>query len=216
MKKLITLLAVAGLVLAFAPAVQAQVVIPTPGVPYRLMFVTTSTTDATLSADITTYNTIADAEGDIVLASDWKVYGGTAAVGARVNTGALVSGDGGYSAAIDVPIYTLDGDRVAADNTALWTGIMENGLTLNTGGTPAFNQFAYTGCLPGGDAIAAGGSAFSGPLGDTQSISGALTTRVGGAGILVARKETYHPDANPIIALSGVIGGNVGTLILVE
>jgi len=208
-KRNITLLTAFAAAVAFASTAQADVITaPTDGYtgPYRLMFVTTATTLST-STDIGTYNTFADTRGDLVLSGDWKVLGGTATISARDNTGALATGDAGYSAAIDVPIYTLDGDRVFANNTELWTGINLNKLTLNTGADPAFNQFAFTGFLPGGDIIALGGSNYSGPLGETiGKISGALTTRVGGTGIWVAAHEDYHPDANPIIALSGVIG----------
>jgi hypothetical protein len=195
------------MVFALAPAAQAAPItapVDRYSGPYRLMFITTATTDAT-SQNIGDYNLIADTAGDLVLAGDWKVLGGTGTVGARDNTGALATGDTSYSAAIDVPIYTLSGLRVALNNTALWSGVMEVNLRDQTGAIPSFNHPIHTGFRPGGDIIAPGGSNFGGPLGElTGNVSGALGTRVGAPGIFVANYP--RTDSIALLALSSVIG----------
>jgi hypothetical protein len=215
MKKLITLFAIAGLVLALAPAAQAAPVTdpslfnPDPAGPYRLMFVTTATTDATSTDLAGVYNPIAQTAGDAVFAGHtWTAVAGNHLVSARTNTGALVSGDAGYSAAIDVPIYTANGNLVAADNAALWAGAGVNRMADQLGVAPGFdNQSAWGGWLAGGDIIpAASGSLFDGPLGET----------VGNPTTFRTYKEPWDwgsatvATTLPLVSLSSVIGGGGG------
>ncbi|MBT3296870.1 MAG: hypothetical protein HN383_16495 [Verrucomicrobia bacterium] len=130
MKKMIKLFAVLGMVLALAPAANAQTTSVVPfgyAGDYRIIFTTSGTYDA-VPTDIATYNgrvqTAAAATSgnaiDLSGVSGWKMIGSTAAMNAKANTGTLLSGDGGYSAANDVPIYNVNGVRVADDNAALW------------------------------------------------------------------------------------------------
>ncbi|GBF56010.1 hypothetical protein N0824_03896 [Microcystis sp. 0824] len=114
--------------LATAGAAQAAlVVVPTdlaPGAQYRLVFVTAGTRDAT-STDINDYNTfvtnqvtgsaLANALSGAGLTTTWKAIGSTSATSAKVNTGT----DGSQP---DVPIYLIDGNRVANNNNDLWDG----------------------------------------------------------------------------------------------
>ena len=102
---------------------------PTTGVPwaagdtYRLIFVTSTTTDAT-STDISTYNAfvqgVADAAGlgtSSAGSVTWSAVGSTATVDARDNTG--TAGAGGS------PILLMDGTTIIADDNAdLWDGIV--------------------------------------------------------------------------------------------
>ena len=101
----------------------APVTVPaelSPGAQYRLVFVTSATTDA-LSADIDYYNTIATSVANSVpqlaqLGTTWKIIGSTPAIDARVNT----STD--PSSSMGVPIFRLDGAMVASSNADLWDG----------------------------------------------------------------------------------------------
>ena len=103
----------------------------TTGDQYRLVFLTSTTTDAT-SADIATYN--AFVQGVAVtagLGGTWNIVGSTVTVDARDNTGTN-PGDG-----VGVPIFLMDGmTSIANDNADLWNGIGasvdfdENGVAL--------------------------------------------------------------------------------------
>jgi len=176
-KRNITLFTAIAAAAAFASSAQAAVVLPTDayvtgGGAYRLMFVTTATTTGTSSDLTNVYNPIAQTAGDIVLSGHtWTAVAGTSTVSARTNTGAFVVGDGAsYSAAMDVPIYTTNGNRVAANNAALWAGAGENRMADQLGVVPGFSDaYAWGGWLAGGDIIpaASGSSNFSGPLGET-------------------------------------------------
>jgi hypothetical protein len=214
MKKLITLFAVLGMVLALAPAAQAAPVTnpasfnPVPLGNYRLMFVTTATTTGSSTDLAGVYNPIAQTAGnDVLLGHTWTALVGSSTVSARTNTGAYVVGDGGlYSAAIDVPIYTTNGTRIADNNAALWAGAGKDGNQTadQLGVTPGFsNDSAWGGWLAGGDIIpAASGSNFSGPMGET----------VGNTSSFRTYKEPWdfgsftQSTTLPLVSLSGVIG----------
>jgi hypothetical protein len=125
--------ALATLVTAGA-AQAALVVVPAdlaPGTQYRLVFVTNGTRDAT-SFDINDYNTfVTNQVTGSALATQlttagfnlgtitWKAIASTQAGGsstgvtARDNTGTNPSSTG-------VPIYLIDGNRVANNNADLW------------------------------------------------------------------------------------------------
>ena len=129
--------------LGTAGAAQAAlVVVPTglnPGDQYRLVFVTDGTRDAT-STNIDDYNKFVtnDARGgtpgidtalDVALNAagfnpntiEWKAIGSTDSVAARDNTGTNPSSTG-------VPIYLIDGNRVANNNADLWDGSILTGI----------------------------------------------------------------------------------------
>ena len=97
-----------------------------PGDPYRLILVTSGMTQA-LSPDIDYYNDFVDGYGDAVLASDWRAIGSTMLVNARDNTG--TTGSGG------VPLYRLDGQRVANDYADLWDESLITPIRYNELGT---------------------------------------------------------------------------------
>lgn len=112
------LIATLGCVLALSPhpfffssgAAEAAVVLRppdlNPGDRYRLVFVTSGKTQAE-SEDIEYYNGFVDGYGDTALDSDWRAIGSTSMVNARDKTDTTGS-DG-------VPLYRLDGERVAND-----------------------------------------------------------------------------------------------------
>ncbi|NCR77087.1 MAG: PEP-CTERM sorting domain-containing protein [Microcystis aeruginosa K13-06] len=122
--------------LGTSAAQAALVVVPpglNPGDQYRLVFVTDGTRDAT-SSDIDDYNnfvtnevtgsplaTALTAAGFTPSAITWKAIGSTDSVAARDNTGTNPSSTG-------VPIYLIDGNRVANNNADLWDGSILTGI----------------------------------------------------------------------------------------
>ena len=121
-----------------------------PGDKYRLVFVTSTTTDAT-SPDINYYNSfvtnVADAVPELLaLHATWTAIGSTSAVSAATNIGATTSG-----------IYRLDGLEVATGTAALFaTGTPTFVPLLNP---PSINQlgdleeeYVWTGSNPDGTA----------------------------------------------------------------
>ena len=129
LKHTIMFAAVAGLVLALAPAARAAPIV-TPGDgytgAYRLAFVTSGVRNAE-SADIEDYNAFVTTAAGLITELDdlnatWKCIGSTSNVSARVNTQTYtVALDGGlYDSALDVPIYTTTGLRMADNNADLW------------------------------------------------------------------------------------------------
>ncbi|GBL15778.1 hypothetical protein MTo_03094 [Microcystis aeruginosa NIES-1211] len=131
--------------LATASAAQAAlVVVPpglAPGAQYRLVFVTSGARDAQ-STDINDYNTFVTNQAtfgtsDIDTALDtalyaagfdpntitWKAIGSTASVAARDNTGTNPS-------SLGVPIYLIDGNRVADNNADLWDGSIQTAISV--------------------------------------------------------------------------------------
>jgi len=110
--------------LGTSAAQAALVVVPTglnPGDQYRLVFVTSGTRNAT-SSNINDYNTfVTNQVTGSALATQlttagfnlgtitWKAIGSTFATSAKVNTGT----DGSQP---DVPIYLIDGNKVANNN----------------------------------------------------------------------------------------------------
>ena len=124
--------ALATLVTASA-AQAALVVVPpglNPGYQYRLVFITDGARDAT-SSNINDYNTfVTNQVTGSALATQlttagfnlgtitWKAIGSTFATSAKVNTGT----DGSQP---DVPIYLIDGNKVANNNADLWDGSIQ-------------------------------------------------------------------------------------------
>ncbi|CCQ53010.1 MULTISPECIES: hypothetical protein [Crocosphaera] len=101
--------------------VQALTLIPSdlnPGDQYRLVFVTSTTRNA-LSTQISDYNAFVDAtakaEDSLLkdLDTTWNAIGSTSTVDARDNTNTNPEEN------IGVPIYLIDGNRVANNNADL-------------------------------------------------------------------------------------------------
>ena len=114
------------------------------GEEYRLVFSTSIQRTAT-SSDIADYNTFGTNVANTVqeledLGTTWKVIGSTAAVDAKDNIGT----------AAGVPIYRLDGNKVADDDADLWDG---DGWTdrlllpigINEKGTAVSDGMVWTG-----------------------------------------------------------------------
>ena len=130
-KQLCFVSGVALATLATAGAAQAALVVVPPGLnpgdQYRLVFVTDGTRNAQ-STDINDYNTFVTNQvtgsplatalttaGFNLGTIQWKAIGSTPTVAARDNTGTNPSSTG-------VPIYLIDGNRVANNNADLWDG----------------------------------------------------------------------------------------------
>jgi len=163
MKKTMSLLAIAGLVLALAPAAQAEPIV-TPGDgyagPYRLVFATSSHPMADASRDMDDFDTDVTAAANAVaellaLGTTWQCLGSTTAIDARDHTGTNPSSTG-------IPIYTTTGLRVADDNADLWDGTIQNAIWLDDGTSPGsdtqviFENATWTGTNSNGTAASSG------------------------------------------------------------
>lgn len=152
-------------------AVQAALIAPTglsPGDQYRLVFVTSTSRDAT-STEVEDYNdfvaNVALSAPDLAaLGTTWKAIVSTLNIAARdnTNTNPLVS--------TGVPIHRIDGELIATNNADLWDGTIANPVRLSELGTfPGFGG-AWTGV-----AIEADGTIFPNPtrvVGGSAPISG--------------------------------------------
>jgi PEP-CTERM motif len=117
-----------------------------PGQKYRLAFVSSGSTQA-LSTSIADYNAFVSAQAlanpELNTITTWTAIGSTFTSDARDNTGTNPNN------AVGVPIYRLDGIRIANDNADLWDGQLLANLSITQFGTSS-NQLAWTGSLPGG------------------------------------------------------------------
>ena len=112
----------------------APVTIPpalSPGDSYRLIFTSSQLRDG-ISSDINVYNifvqTVADAVPELSeLGTTWRVIGSTASVNAIDNTA---------TTGVGVPVYRLDGVRVADNYTDLWDSSIDNLLNVDETGAP--------------------------------------------------------------------------------
>lgn len=96
------------------------------GDQYRLVFVTSTEHDA-ISANIVDYNSLVSAVAAAVpelnaLGTTWRAIGSTESTNARDNTGTNPFVSAG------VPLYRLDGTKIADDNSDLWDA---NGIDAN-------------------------------------------------------------------------------------
>ena len=212
MKKLITLLAVVGMVFALAPAAQAQVSLPDPEVvgAYRVVFVTQNGNMPAHPANIGTLNTFAiDAAATepalVALGTTWSAMAATTVTTVWANTATNPSTDS------SVPIYRVDGVLVADGYSTLWSGTLGNRIDLDqNGNTPTGGTQAYCGFDDLGATVT--GSEWDSTAGPKL---GYYDTTGSWAGM-----ENYYPSSQHIYAISGVIGGDpaapTGTLIQVE
>ena len=160
--------------LGTSAAQAALVVVPpglNPGDQYRLVFVTDGTRDAT-STNIDDYNkfvtnevtgsplaTALTAAGFNLGTITWKAIGSTDSVAARDNTGTNPSSTG-------VPIYLIDGNRVANNNADLWDGSILTGIDRTPQESVGF-FFVWSGTSDDGTV-----SAWGGALGSNVTIVG--------------------------------------------
>jgi hypothetical protein len=106
-----------------------------PGDEYRLAFITLNRTTA-LSMSIATYDEFVTAEANtspqlVGLGTTWQTIGSTSSVSAKIHTDT----DDSPAGANGVPIYRLDGQRIADDYDDLWDGSIQNPLYVAQDGT---------------------------------------------------------------------------------
>jgi hypothetical protein len=148
----IRLLAFGTLVLVTTSSVAAPVTLPpdlNPGEPYRLVFVTSTTRDAT-SSNIGNYNAFVSSVAASVpelaaLGTNWRAIASTASVDARDNTNTNPNTSTG------VPIYNLAGLRVADNYADLWNGTLDAAILYDESGIQA-SQPVWTGSESDGTA----------------------------------------------------------------
>ena len=180
-------------------AVEAAIVtVPTglsPGAKYRLVFVTSTKRDAT-SSNIADYNAFVTSTAEAVpallaLGTTWTAIGSTATVDARDNTGTNPSGLG-------VPVYILNGSKVANDNADLWDGSIQDTVRI-TELDGLWRDWVWTGSTSAGTAHS------TSPLGHDPCAAGDSGSSVGP---IISR---------PIYALSGVVTvPQTGTVVVVR
>ena len=111
------------------------------------MVFVTSTTSTAASSDISTYNTTVSNAATAIsalnaLGTTWRNIGTTNSVNAQTNTLTRTSDP-------SVPIYALNGLRVATGNTDLWDGTLENPISMNELGNTV-SVTVWTGTAPNG------------------------------------------------------------------
>jgi hypothetical protein len=170
--------------LGTSAAQAALVVVPpglNPGDQYRLVFVTAGTRNAT-SSDINDYNTfVTNQVTGSALATQlttagfnpntitWKAIGSTSATSAKVNTGT----DGTQP---DVPIYLINGNKVANNNADLWDGSIQTAINITQNDSAAGFPQVFTGTITNGTNQetttvlgSSGGNVLYGNNGDTET-----------------------------------------------
>lgn len=157
------LLLIAAIALPHLPVVPAATITvpPTlkPGDIYRLIFVTSSTRDAT-STNISDYNAFVDSAAGAVpelaaLGTTWMAVASTAAMDARANAGLS-----------NAPVFRLDGAIVAIDRDDFWDGTLSAPVLLTESGNMSPTTTVWTGTLPDGSRH----PAFS--LGESLAVTG--------------------------------------------
>ncbi|GBD52455.1 PEP-CTERM sorting domain-containing protein [Microcystis aeruginosa NIES-298] len=193
-KQLCFVSGVALATLGTSAAQAALVVVPTdllPGAQYRLVFVTAGTRDAN-ALDIGPYNTFVtnqatggtpgiDTALDTALNGagfdlstiTWKAIGSTSAVDARDNTGTNPSSTG-------VPIYLIDGNRVANNNADFWDGSLQHPINLQPNDVTPGLATVWTGSYTNGTGASSGSSSSLGGLYSQYVSAGRADQTTGG------------------------------------
>ena len=135
-------------------ALAAPITVPSDlnvGDQYRLAFVTSTTLNAVVTGtDITLYNAfvsgVANGQPELAaLGTTWTAIGSTSADDARDNTSTNPFTDGA-----GVPIYRLDDNRIADDNSDLWDGTIQTALSITESGVDIANIAVWTGTATDG------------------------------------------------------------------
>ncbi len=176
MRKAIVTLVAALICLATCFAQADVVTIPTglnPGDQYRLIFTSSSTTDAT-STNIAAYNTFVTSVALSVpqlaaLSTTWTAIGSTDSINARDNTGTNPNVSTG------VPIYQLNNTRFVDNNTALWTDNIITPLTISETGARISDGSVWTGTDTNGTEWDNGGFGPILGLGDSSNLNGPIS-----------------------------------------
>jgi hypothetical protein len=128
-----------------------------PGDTYRLIFLTSQTTNA-ISTDIATYNTFvqgvaaASSAYPSLGSGTWKILASTETVDARDNTGTNPGSGTG------VGIFLTNGRTMIASNNAdLWDGFLASTVSLNENASPLVENRVFTGSNFNGTSVGIAG-----------------------------------------------------------
>ncbi len=136
----------------------------TEGQQYRLVFLTSEKRDAT-STDIADYNTfvngVAKSESSLLKSIDttWTAIASTSAVAAINNTNTPTSTTG-------IPIYMIDGTKVADDYADLWDGSIDHNINATELDSYLSNCAVWTGTGTSGS------QSGSGVMGNSTAVYG--------------------------------------------
>ena len=178
------------------------------GDQFRVLFLSSIKTDAT-STDIADYNTFiknraAAGHTDIQsYSAGFRAVGCTAAVDARGNTGTNTNTDGA-----GVPIYWLNGNKIADDNAGFYDGDWDdeandkNESGANGPNTGQQSNYPFTGCDHDGTKATAGAS--SRALGASQVRLGRPNSSDTHTGPLSGTSLTSKSESRPMYGLSQV------------
>jgi hypothetical protein len=145
-------------ILAFGSYANADIVLPTlpAGTQYRIVFLSQGVTEAKRT-DIGYYNAFVTTEANAnsqlaALNTTWHAIGSTASISARENTSTLPSTDplspnGEF-------IFRLDGQKVANNYNELWSGAIQNSISVDQFGIATTTLTAWTGTNNVGLAVA--------------------------------------------------------------
>lgn len=179
----------------------ADIVIQPPGLnigdQYRLVFVTSGTRNAQ-SSNIADYNSFVAAQANqnsalTALGTTWTVIGSTSTVDARDNTGTNPDNS------VGVPIYNLQGQLNAANNSDLWDASLLNPIRFNQVGDELIGA-VWTGTNNNGVKFDNFGIRYLGS--DVASVLG-LSDGIAGGWISQALLE--NDQARSFYATSGVL-----------
>ena len=166
-----------------------------PGQQFRLAFVTSGSRDA-LSSNIEDYNTFVTNQAALNSAlnsiTTWKAIGSTLTIAARDNTGT-------NPATIGVPVYRLDGVRIANNYADLWDGFLFERLQIDEMGTPK-DTAVWTGTMVDGTRD----TAFNLQLGSSDAVATGFSGALGGAWLF--NSYDRNPGTpNSLYAISSVL-----------
>jgi hypothetical protein len=175
-----------------------------PGTQYRLVFITSTTTEA-MSSDISYYNTFVTDVADAVptladLGATWTAIASTGSDDAETNIGTGASG-----------IYNLGGQEVALNTDALFVSNLLSPFGYDQNGDLAANDsfgvLVWTGTLPTG--ASDGGFSLGGD--QTQNLAGLASSTspgvINSAGLVttsgwLTAGSSYYGDSLPLYAIS--------------
>jgi hypothetical protein len=171
-----------------------------PGDQYRLVFITSATTNAT-SADITTYNTFVQGVANSSTTfpdlgnATWNIVASTLAVDARDNTGTNPGSGTG------VPVFLMDGTTLfAADNGDIWNGA-NVAVQFDENGDVLSEDRAFTGSNNNGTALGTTGDTALGVDSTPPDVSGVGTGRSDNTGWMRNFKAGWTAQ-NSVFAMS--------------
>ena len=170
-----------------------------PGDSYRLVFVGTTLAGSSTNAPISVFDNIVtvDALGQpelSALGTTWQVLGSTGVANAREHTNT----DFTNVTDPDVPIYNLQGARVATGNADFWDATLENAILFTRDGS--LNMSTFSGVFTGTDEF---GLAIP-----VQHLSTGGLTMAGlstGTNFTWMRATAFAGSAFPLYGISGVL-----------